>query len=141
VPQAAGGNFAGTPVARAAPLVALPPLSVTGSAHAAMSDPAPTEVGFSAADIAAGTRKTVSTTDYASLVTTLLGNLDLSVSLAGITLPLPGRTGALVQDIASAAAPSVNTLVADVLAALGVGLGQADVWSSGRRCGGAVLVN
>jgi uncharacterized membrane protein len=141
VPPSALGNFAVKPVPTAAPLVALPPLSVTGTAHAAMTDADPTEVGFSAADIAAGTRKTVSTTDYASLVTTLLGNLDLSVSLGGLTLPLPGETGALVQGIATAAGPSIDTLVGNVLAALGIGLGQADVWTSGRRCGGAVLVN
>ncbi|HVV93067.1 MAG TPA: pilus assembly protein TadG-related protein [Hyphomicrobiales bacterium] len=141
VPAAALGNFAATPAPAAAPLVALPPLTISGSAHAAMTNPGPTAVDFSADDIAADTRKTVSTTDYASLVTTLLGNLDLSVALGGLTVPLPGQTGATIQAIATAAAPSINAAVGGILGALGIGLGQADVWVGGRRCNGAVLVN
>jgi uncharacterized membrane protein len=31
--------------------------------------------------------------------------------------------------------------VASTLAALGIGVGQADVWVAGLRCDGAVLVN
>jgi uncharacterized membrane protein len=42
---------------------------------------------------------------------------------------------------ASSAARSVDQLLASVLATLGVGIGQADVWVSGVRCDGAVLVN
>jgi len=32
-------------------------------------------------------------------------------------------------------------VLAKLLAALGIGLGQADTWVTGSRCGGAVLVN
>jgi uncharacterized membrane protein len=49
-------------------------------------------------------------------------------------------TGQVAGILAGATAP-IDRLLADVLASLGVGLGQADVWVPGIRCDGAVLVN
>jgi uncharacterized membrane protein len=55
-------------------------------------------------------------------------------------LPVPGLSP-LVRAIIGGATHSVDALLASVLQTLGIGLGQADVWVTGVRCDGAVLVN
>jgi uncharacterized membrane protein len=62
------------------------------------------------------------------------------VQLGPLALPVPGLAP-LVLSIIGGATHSVDTLLASVLQTLGVGLGQADVWVTGVRCDGAVLVN
>ncbi|MBI3701912.1 MAG: hypothetical protein HY242_15895 [Afipia sp.] len=114
---------------------------VSGRAHATMANTSPTNVNFSYADIQAQTKKTVSTTGYtSSLTSSLLNDLSLTVQLGPLGLPLPG-IGPLVTSIISGATASIDSLLASVLQSLGVGLGQADVWVTGVRCDGAVLVN
>ena len=49
--------------------------------------------------------------------------------------------GGLVTGIVGGATGSIDQLLAQVLATLGVGIGQADVWVTGVRCDRAVLVN
>jgi uncharacterized membrane protein len=134
-------NFSTAPNPAAAMLVTLPLAQVSGRAHAAIANPTPKNVSFSYADVQAQTKKTVTTTSFTgSLTASLLGDLQLTVSLLGFGLPIPGL-GALVTSIISGATASIDQLVATTLATLGVGLGQADVWVSGIRCDGAVLVN
>ena len=43
--------------------------------------------------------------------------------------------------IVGGATASIDQMLASVLATLGVGIGQTDVWVTGIRCDGAVLVN
>lgn len=134
-------NFSTAPNPPAATLVTLPLAQVSGRAHATISNPTPKNVSFSYADVQAQTKKTVTTNSFTgSLTASLLGDLDLTVSLLGFGLPIPGL-GALVTGIIAGATASIDQLVATVLSTLGVGLGQADVWVSGIRCDGAVLVN
>jgi uncharacterized membrane protein len=134
-------NFSTRPNPGAATLVDLGTVKVTGRAHATMANTAPTPVTFSYADIQAQTRKTVTTTSFtASLTASLLGDLQLAVQLGPLALPVPGLAP-LVLSIIGGATHSVDTLLASVLQTLGVGLGQADVWVTGIRCDGAVLVN
>jgi uncharacterized membrane protein len=98
-------------------------------------------VSFSYADIAAQTKKTVTTTDFtSSLTASLLGDLSLKINVGPLGLPIPGL-GPAVTGIISGATASIDQVLAQVLATLGVGIGQADVWVSGIRCDGAVLVN
>ncbi|QUS41836.1 hypothetical protein RPMA_25570 [Tardiphaga alba] len=124
-----------------ATLVDLGLITVTGKAHAGMGNTTPVNVDFSYADIMAQTKKTVNTTNFLSSLTgSLLGDLNLSVNVIGLGIPIPGL-GALVGGILSAATGSIDQLLAATLATLGVGIGQADVWVSGIRCDGAVLVN
>jgi uncharacterized membrane protein len=134
-------NFSSAPNPAAAVLVTLPLAQVSGRAHAAVSNPTAKDVNFSYADVQAQTKKTVTTTSFTgSLTASLLGDLQLTVTLLGFGLPIPGL-GALVTSIISGATASIDQLVATTLATLGVGLGQADVWVTGIRCDGAVLVN
>jgi uncharacterized membrane protein len=124
-----------------ATLVNLGLVTVTARAHAGMGNTTPVSVPFSYADITAQTKKTVTTTNFtSSLTASLLGDLNLSVNVLGLGIPIPGL-GPLVTGIISGATSSIDQLLAATLASLGVGIGQADVWVSGIRCDGAVLVN
>ncbi len=116
-------------------------VTVTGRAHVGMGNTTAVSVPFSYADITSQTKKTVNSTNFTnSLISSLLGDLVLSVNVIGIPIVPPGLS-ALVAGILSAATTSIDTLLSSVLATLGVGIGQADVWVSGIRCDGAVLVN
>lgn len=134
-------NFSTKPNPPAVNIVNLGAIQVTGLAHATMANASPTSVTFSYADIQAQTKKTVNTTNFTSSLTqSLLGDLQLGVQLGPLGLPIPG-IGALVAGIIGGATGSIDTLLNSVLQTLGVGLGQADVWVTGVRCDGAVLVN
>lgn len=134
-------NFSTKPNPPAVNIVNLGIIQVTGRAHATMANTAPTNVSFSYADIQAQTKKTVNTTSFtSSLTSSLLNDLSLGVQLGPLGLPIPG-IGSLVTSIISGATGSIDTLLVSVLQSLGVGLGQADVWVTGVRCDGAVLVN
>ena len=125
-----------------ATLVSAPLLSVTGSAHVAVTNMSATPLSFSMSDISAQTKKTVGTTDYtASLLSSLVTNTTLNVSILGLGLGLPGPTMALVGSILATAVTPLDTVLSQVLQTLGVGVGQATVWVTGLRCDGGVLVN
>jgi uncharacterized membrane protein len=135
-------NFRTAPNPGPAALVDTPALGITGRAHATIANTAPQRVSFTYAEIAAQTKKTVNTTSFASSLTSrLLGDLTMSVRLGPLNLGIPQlltqSVGALLGNVAT----PVDTILANVLATLGVGLGQADVWMLGIRCDGAVLVN
>ena len=135
-------NFRTAPNPGPAVLVDTPALGITGRAHATIANTAPQRVSFTYAEIAAQTKKTVNTTSFASSLTSrLLGDLTMSVRLGPLNLGIPQlltqSVGALLGNVAT----PVDTILANVLATLGVGLGQADVWMLGIRCDGAVLVN
>ncbi|RTL48365.1 MAG: hypothetical protein EKK40_17830 [Bradyrhizobiaceae bacterium] len=134
-------NFSTKPNPPAAKIVNLGIIQVSARAHAAMENTSPTNVNFSYSDILAQTRKTVNTTSFtSSLTASLLNDLQLTIQLGPLGLPIPG-IGPLVTGIISGASGSIDTLLVSVLQTLGVGLGQADVWVPGIRCDGAVLVN
>lgn len=134
-------NVSVKPNPPAATLVNLGLVTVTGRAHASMGNTTPTDAVFSYADIQANNKKTVTTTNFTSSLTgSLLGDLQLGVTVGPLGLGLPG-VGPLVTSIISGATGSIDQVLASVLATLGVGIGQADVWVSGLSCSGAVLVN
>ena len=134
-------NFTSKPNPPAATLVNLGGVTVTGKAHAGMGNTTPKAVQFSYSDIQSNTKKTVTTTNFtSSLTSSLLSDLSLTVNAGPLSIPIPG-IGSTVSGVIGGATSSVDQLLAAVLATLGVGIGQADVWVNGIRCGGAVLVN
>lgn len=134
-------NFTSKPNPGPATLVDLGAIKVSGKAHAGIGNTAPTPVSFNYADIQAMTKKTATTTNFTqSLTASLLGDLSLKVQVGPLGLPIPGL-GGLVSGIIGGATGSIDQLLAQVLATLGVGVGQADVWVTGVRCDRAVLVN
>jgi uncharacterized membrane protein len=134
-------NFTTEPNPPAATLVNLGLVSVSGRANAYMGNTTPTNATFTYPQIQAQTPQTVTTTNFtSSLTSSLLGNLSLNVNVIGLGVAIPGL-GATVAGILSGATSSVDQLLASLLQTLGVGIGQADVWVTGVRCDGAVLVN
>jgi len=134
-------NFTSKPNPGPAKLVDLGAVAVSGKAHAGIGNTASTPVTFSYADIQAMTRKTVTTSNFTqSLTASLLGDLSLNIQVGPLGLPIPGL-GGLVTGIIGNATGSIGQVLAQVLATLGIGLGQADVWVTGVRCDRAVLVN
>jgi uncharacterized membrane protein len=135
-------NFTTAPNPAPATLVNAVAVSVTGRAHATISNLTPRSVNFTYADIQQQTKKTVDTTDYlASLLSSLVGGLVLDVSVVGLNLGLPSLLQQTVGGIIANAATPVDQLLSGALTTLGLSLGQADVWVTGIRCDGAVLVN
>jgi uncharacterized membrane protein len=134
-------NFSKSPAVLPAQIVKAPLVTVTGAAHATMSNPSPTPLEFSASDIAKGTVKSVSTHNFTgSLFGSLLGDLTLNVKVAGLGLSLPGVLTSTLKTTLTAASPAIDTLLDNVLATLGVKLGEADVRVTGGICGRSVLV-
>ncbi|BCG81509.1 TadG family pilus assembly protein [Mesorhizobium sp. 113-3-3] len=125
-------------------LLNIPLIQVMGLAATAITNNSPQTLTFNATDIANKTVKTVSTRNISqSLTTSLVNNLSLSVGVLGLGIDLTALLGtvkpAVVTLLNGVTAP-VDDLLYNVLSALGVGVGQADVRVTGATCGRAVLV-
>jgi uncharacterized membrane protein len=119
-------------------------LKVNGQASVEIANIAPTTLTFDSADIAARKAKTVSTRNLTqSLTLSLVNDLTLSVNALGLGIDVTGLLGtvkpALTALLTSVTEP-VDTLLYNTLAALGIGVGQADVRVTGATCGRSVLV-
>ncbi|HWL05174.1 MAG TPA: pilus assembly protein TadG-related protein [Xanthobacteraceae bacterium] len=136
-------NFTTAPRPGKARLAGLPLLAeIKGRAHATITNLASRSLVFSAQDIAQHTKKSVSTGDFtSSLLSKLIGDLDVEVEVLGLGIGLPGGLSQTVAQIVAAAALPLDRALSDILSTLGISLGQADVWVTGIRCDGAVLVH
>ncbi|WP_245492956.1 MULTISPECIES: pilus assembly protein TadG-related protein [unclassified Mesorhizobium] len=119
-------------------------IGVNGSAAFEITNTEPTTLTFNSTEIANKTIKTASTKNLTqSLTTSLVNNLSLSVSALGLGLDVTALLGtvkpAVVALLNGVTAP-VDELVYNVLAALGVRVGEADVRVLGATCGRSVLV-
>ena len=134
-------DFTTAPNPPPATLVNLGLVTVTGLANADMGNTTPTNVNFNYADIQSNVGQTVTTTNFTnSLTSSLLTSLSLNVNVAGLGIAIPGL-GSTVAGLIGGATSSVDQVIAQVLATLGVQVGSATVWVSSIRCDGAVLVN
>lgn len=134
-------NFTTKPNPPPAMLVNLGAITVSGRAHAGMGNTTPKSVMFTYPQIQAQTPQTVTTSNFtSSLTASLLGDLGLNVQVGPLGLPIPGL-GAAVANLLAAETTPIDQLLFTVLSTLGVGIGQADVWVTGIRCDGGVLVN
>ncbi|WP_246675279.1 TadG family pilus assembly protein [Mesorhizobium sp. B2-3-4] len=125
-------------------LLRIPLIQVMGSAATAITNNSAQTLTFNATDIANKTVKTVSTRNISqSLTTSLVSNLSLSANLLGLGIDVTALLGtvkpAVVALLNGVTAP-LDDLLYNVLSALGVGVGQADVRVTGATCGRAVLV-
>lgn len=135
-------NFSRAPDPPAATLVKSPLLTVTGRSHVTVTNLDPTEVTFTGSEIGDSTPKTVGTTDYtSSLLSKLFGDAQLNASVSGLNVGLPQTVTATVGTVLATATSPIDQLLSTVLGTLGVGIGEADVWMTGVRCDGAVLVD
>jgi uncharacterized membrane protein len=134
-----------TPTVNTATLVnVLNVVSVTGSAHINVGNMSAQNLVFSATDIANHSYKTAVTQNYTqSLVTSLVGNLNLSATIlnGADLLGILGNTyKALVRTLLAPVTPALDTIVYTTLTTLGIRLGEADVTVHGVRCNNAVVV-
>ncbi len=130
-----------TPNVSQATILDAPLVKATAYAHATMSQATPETLEFSAGDISEGTVKSVSThTLTGPLVSSLVGELDVHVDALGIPLVTPGAVKTAVVTTYSAIAPAVDGALDQILQALGIKVGEADIRVTGLACGHPVLV-
>jgi uncharacterized membrane protein len=113
------------------------------SAHAQLGGQTWHSVSFSKADIAAGTVKTVSTTDtVTALTSSLVKDLGVEVKVLGLLKLVISDSAAtkVIGGLLTAAAPSLDGVLNSLTSLLGVRLGEADVRVNGLRCREAALV-
>jgi uncharacterized membrane protein len=136
------GDFNDTLAVSPAQIVNALLLKVTGSAQVNVGGNDWQTVSFDGADIAAGTIKTVQTTNIASeTFSSLLGNLNLNVQLLGLNLGLgQSAVTATVQNTLKTVATPLDGAINNLTGLLGVGLGEADVRINGVRCNDVALV-
>ena len=125
-------------------LINLSLIQINGSSYFNITNMTPTNLTFNATDIANKAIKTVSTKNLTqSLTTSLVNNLSLSVTALGLGIDLTALLGtvkpAVVAVLNGVTAP-VDSLVYNLLGALGVRVGEADVRVTGATCGRSVLV-
>lgn len=138
------GTFRNTPVPNGrAEIARLPAVRVTAQMAVSSSNLDHSKLEFSASDIDAGRIRTVSTRNVTqSLIQSLLGTPGaLKVEVLG--LDLLGLGNILLPALKTALEPvsaTIDTLLYNVLTALGIHLGEADVRVNGASCGQSVLV-
>ncbi|HWU18871.1 MAG TPA: TadG family pilus assembly protein [Devosia sp.] len=111
-------------------------ITVTAAARAEIAQGTPVALNFSSTDIAAGTIKSAKTsTIVSSLMGSLLGSLKLTVIGIGLDL-ITGLLSALLTPLG----PVLDPVIAGLLNAVGVSIGEADVKVYGVRCTHPVLV-
>lgn len=134
-------DFSAPPRVRRARVVALPLLTVSASAHAQATNMRPDTLVFDWLDAEEGTVKRTHTRDtLTTLLSSLVGDLDINVRVGGFGIGLPGQVAAVVRNGVKTIVPALDTLVSGLLEALGITLGEADVRLHGIRCDGSVLV-
>ncbi|TPI10415.1 pilus assembly protein TadG-related protein [Mesorhizobium sp. B4-1-1] len=136
-------SFSDADIADLKPLL-IPVLQVTGSSAFSVTNMTPTTLTYNATDIANKAIKTVSTKNLTqSLTTSLVDNLSLSVNALGLGLEVTALLGTVkpaVTTLLNGVTAPVDSLVYNVLGALGVRVGEADVRVTGATCGRSVLV-
>ncbi len=133
-------DFRYGPTFKPAKLVNLALVSIEGSAHVEVAQMGWQNLTFTAADISDRAVKSISTrTLTQSLTASLLQNLSLDVKVLGLGLGVGALTSTLSGTL-GAVTPSVDALLASVLDALGVKVGEADIRVTGATCGRVVLV-
>ena len=128
-------NYSNEPTVTPATFVNLGLVTVTGLGTAKIGNQLAVPVAYSYTDIQNTAVKSTDTTDFTgALVTSLLANTTLQVNGIGV----PGLS-ASVTAILNSASGSVDQILNAVLQTTGVGLGKADTWVGGARCGAGVL--
>jgi uncharacterized membrane protein len=136
-------NFSNTVTVQPATLVNIANVvQVTGSAEVSVASGAATPLTFNQTQIAALTAQTVTSTGMLSNLLQTLGNtLVLNGTLLGAKLSGNSTLLTSLTTLLKPAFAGLDTLVDELLAALGIKIGYMDVTTSGVRCGVPTLVN
>ncbi|MGY6707278.1 MAG: pilus assembly protein TadG-related protein [Rhizobiaceae bacterium] len=136
------GDFTRNMATDKARIVTAPLINVTGRSHIAATNQQPGTLEFRHADIRGLKAKSVSTNNaIQTTVGSLVRNLDLDVSVGGLlNIGLPGTVRSAVAGTLESLAGPLDEAVMSLAGALGVRIGEADVWVHGVNCQRAVLV-
>jgi uncharacterized membrane protein len=114
---------------------------IDGIAHVETKNMQPQRLTFSPSEVAANSVKSVSTKDILTSTTqTLLNNLDVDIQVLFLTLGSPKLVQAALAQTLGAVTPALDTLIYNLLLAVGVRVGEADVRVTGVNCLQPVLV-
>jgi uncharacterized membrane protein len=141
-------NFVTKPVVQPAKIVQMPIVKITGNAHIEMGNLYPTTLNFTKDEIDDRIVKSVSSRNLTqSLTQSLLNDLHLDVKLdlgilsLGLVIPSDGVLKSTVTGILGGVTAPLDSLIYNLLSAIGVKVGEADVRVNGVSCGRSVLVN
>ncbi|WP_300378022.1 TadG family pilus assembly protein [Henriciella sp.] len=114
---------------------------IKASAHSSMVSSEPTRLRYYSREIGSGEPKTARTQDVlGEALESAVRDLELDVDVAGLSLVSPKVVQKLVGGVLGEAVEPVDELVFNLTTALGLGLGEADVWVHDARCNRSVLV-
>ncbi|KQV34756.1 MULTISPECIES: TadG family pilus assembly protein [unclassified Rhizobium] len=134
-------SFGSSPRVEKARLVESPLLRIDGIAHVETQNMQPQRLTFSPSEVAMSAVKSVSTRDTLTSTTqSLLRNLDLDIKVLFLSLGSPKLVQAALADTLGAVTPAIDTLLYNILLAVGVRVGEADVRVTGVNCLRPVLV-
>ncbi len=134
-------DFSRHPVDGSAVIVSTPALRVQASAHVDAGNANWKSLVFGKKDISDGNLKSVATTQILqSVVSSLLDDTSLSVNLLGLKLLSTSAVDVTLRNTLEQLAAPLDSVTSELLAALGVRVGEADVRANGYACNQAVLV-
>lgn len=135
-------DFSDEPRVRKARLVDTALLSIDALAHGEVKNLTKTRLTYTPTEIAAKATKSVSTRDtLTSAIKSLLGDLDVEVNIKLLNLAL--NTSLVTKALASTlttVTPAIDELLYNLLLAVGVKIGEADIRVTGVRCQRPALV-
>ncbi|WP_337183098.1 pilus assembly protein TadG-related protein [Shinella sp.] len=135
-------DFSDEPRVRKARLVDSALLSIEALAHGEVKNLTRTRLTYTPTEIAAKTTKSVSTRDtLTSAIKSLLGDLDVEVNIKLLNLSL--NTSLVTKALAATlttVTPAIDELLYNLLLAVGVKVGEADIRVTGVRCQRPALV-
>lgn len=135
-------DFWDEPRVRKARLVDTALLSIDALAHGEVKNLTKTRLTYTPTEIAAKATKSVSTRDtLTSAIKSLLGDLDVEVNIKLLNLAL--NTSLVTKALASTlttVTPAIDELLYNLLLAVGVKIGEADIRVTGVRCQRPALV-
>jgi len=124
-----------------AKLISAPGLVAFGEAYVGTTPEAGEELSFTWDDIQKGVVKSTDTKNAAGkLISSLIGELDLEAKVLGLGLKTDGLAKSALRETLKKMADPVGELVDQVLASIGVKVGEGDYMVNGVKCNRAVLV-
>lgn len=142
VTDAGFANMSAPPAVTDATLVDTFLIKVFGRAYIDLGGMTETALSFELEDVKNQTVKTAGASGTArSVFASLLGKLQMTVNIFGLSLETPASIMSIVANALGAVAGPVDAALLSALDTLGIHIGQADVRVHGIRCDGGVLVN
>lgn len=126
---------------RPAQIVKASKLSISAVAASELASSRAETLRFHRNDIGSGNPKTAETRDPVSTaIESAISNLDYDIQLGRLSLSSPRLLEPVVARILGQAVDPVDDILFNLTTALGIGLGEADVWVHAARCHRSVLV-